>query len=94
MVLGIAGNKCDLFTQEDVPEAEVKNFAKEIGAVFHLTSCKESIGINELFKECGEKYLQDNKLIKVNENIKNNNSFSLKDDKKKDKKKKKEDKCC
>ena len=96
MVLGIAGNKCDLFTQEEVPEAEAKNFAKEIGAIFRLTSCKESIGIDELFKECGEKYLKDNKLISANnstENNKKNNNFSLKDDKKNEKKEKK-DNCC
>ena len=96
MVIAIAGNKCDLFTQEDVPESEVKKYAKEIGAVFRLTSCKESIGVDELFKECGEKYLKDNKLINVNGYNKNdNNSFSLKNEKPKEKKKKKDkDRCC
>ena len=63
MVLGLAGNKCDLFTKEEVKEEEARKFAKEIGAVFYLTSSKESIGIDELFKECGKKYLENNKLI-------------------------------
>ena len=95
MIIAIAGNKCDLFTQEEVPEAEAKKYAKEIGAVFRLTSCKESIGIDELFKECGEKYLQDNKLINTTKNDKKNN-FSLNKEKAKDKNEKKErkDKCC
>ena len=95
MIIAIAGNKCDLFTQEEVSEAEAKKYAKEIGAVFRLTSCKESIGIDELFKECGEKYLQDNKLINTTKNDKKNN-ISLNKEKAKDKNEKKErkDKCC
>ena len=67
MVFGLAGNKCDLFQEEQVSEAEGKSFAKEIGAIFHLTSCKESIGIDDLFFECGKKYLEINKLININE---------------------------
>ena len=71
MVFGVAGNKCDLFQEEEVSEEEGKKFAKSIGAIFHLTSCKESIGIDELFEECGKKYLEVNNLI--NENVKENN---------------------
>ena len=63
MILGIAGNKCDLFNEEEVDEEEAKKFAKSIGAVFKLTSCKESIGIDELFEECGRRYLELNNLI-------------------------------
>ena len=63
MIFGVAGNKCDLFDKEEVSEKEGKQFAKEIGAVFQLTSCKENIGIDELFMECGKKYLEANKLI-------------------------------
>ena len=66
MVFGVAGNKCDLFQEEQVSEEEGKKFAKSIGAVFHLTSCKESIGIDELFEECGKKYLEDNQMINDN----------------------------
>ena len=94
MVLAIAGNKCDLFAQEDVPEAKVKKYAKEIGAVFRLTSCKENIGIEELFKECGEKYLQDNNLINATGNMKKiNKNFTLKKNEKKKGKKKKKKNC-
>ena len=63
IVIGIAGNKCDLFQEEQVTEEEVKKYAKRIGAIFHLTSCKETIGIDELFEECGKKYLEVNNLI-------------------------------
>ena len=68
MVFGVAGNKCDLFQEEQVSEDEGKKFAKSIGAVFHLTSCKESIGIDELFEECGKKYLEDNQMINDDSN--------------------------
>ena len=63
IVIGIAGNKCDLFQEEQVTEEEVKKYAKSIGAIFHLTSCKETIGIDDLFEECGKKYLEINNLI-------------------------------
>ena len=46
----------------------MKKYAKSIGAIFHLTSCKESIGIDELFEECGKKYLEVNNLIGKSEN--------------------------
>ena len=68
MIIGIAGNKCDLFTKEQVSEEEGENFAKEIGAIFRLTSSKEHMGIDELFEECGKKYLQNNKLIDITNN--------------------------
>ena len=63
IVFGVAGNKCDLFQEEKVTEKEAKEFANQIGAVFQLTSCKESIGIDELFEELGRKYLEKNNLI-------------------------------
>lgn len=68
IVFGLAGNKCDLFQKEQVTEEEGKKFAKEINAVFQLTSCKESVGIDELFEQCGKKYLEMNKLIESKEN--------------------------
>ena len=63
IILAIAGNKSDLFEQQEVSDKEVKKFAESIGAIFKLTSCKESIGIDELFSECGKRYLEVNKLI-------------------------------
>ena len=79
MVIGIAGNKCDLFQEEEVSEEEVKKYANSIGAVFKLTSCKESIGIDELFQECGKKYLEVNKLIDNNNKDKDKEKVVLKD---------------
>ena len=60
MVLGIAGNKCDLYEEEAVPEAEAREFASSIGAIFGLTSAQNNTGINELFQDAGKKYLDPN----------------------------------
>ena len=38
-------------------EEEGKKFAKEINALFFLTSAKESVGINDLFLEIAKKYI-------------------------------------
>ena len=60
IVLGIAANKSDLFDKEEVDEEEVREFAKEIGAIFRLTSAYNSSGIDELFTALGRKYLDPN----------------------------------
>ena len=54
----MAANKSDLFDKEQVPEADARSFASEIGAVFKLTSACTATGIEELFKRIGCKYLE------------------------------------
>ena len=54
VVLGIIGNKSDLFEKEEVTEEEAREFAKSIGAFFMLTSAKHGTGIHEAFKEAAE----------------------------------------
>ena len=97
MVLGIAGNKCDLYEDEAVPEAEAREFAKSIGAIFGLTSAQNNTGINELFHDAGNKYLdpsfqqklEGEKLEKENnEGQKGQKLTAEKTEVKKDKKKK------
>ena len=90
MIFGVAGNKCDLFQKEEVSEEEGKKFAKSIGAVFQLTSCKESIGIDELFETCGQKYLEMNNLV----DNKDKNNLVLTNDKENKENKGKKKKCC
>ena len=90
MVFDIVGNKTDLFQKEEVPENEARDFAKSINAGFHLVSCKDSVGIKDLFEDCGKKYLEDNDLTKEdNTNKKNKNKIVLDNNKKTEKKK-----CC
>jgi len=60
LVLGVAGNKCDLYENEKVSENEAREFAEEIGAIFELTSAANNTGITELFQDVGNKYLDPN----------------------------------
>ena len=57
IVVGLAGNKADLFDREQVSEEEAKEFAKEIKAIFRLTSAMTASGIDELFSAVGKKIL-------------------------------------
>jgi len=55
-VFGLAGNKKDLFQQEEVGDEEGEDKAKEIGAIFKLTSAKTKIGIEDFVKKLAEEY--------------------------------------
>jgi len=60
IIIGIAGNKSDLYDEEAVSEQEARDFAKSIGAVFGLTSAQGNTGINELFKDMAIKFINVN----------------------------------
>ena len=60
IVLAVAGNKSDLYENEAVKEADGRDFAKSIGAIFRLTSCKNKEGVEELFADVGNKFLDPN----------------------------------
>ena len=66
LVIGLAGNKSDLFMNEEVKEEEAKDLSQEIGAIFSLTSACTSSGIEELFKKIGYKLLEQN--VKIDKN--------------------------
>ena len=58
-IYGLVGNKKDLYTKEQVDEETGRNKAKEINAIFKLTSAKNERGaINEYIKELLENYLK------------------------------------
>ena len=96
IVLGVAGNKCDLYENEVVSENEAREFADKIGAIFELTSAANNTGITELFQDVGSKYLDPNfqQKIKDFEDEKTNDKGSnvvldKQEEKKKEKSKKK-----
>ena len=60
IVIGVAGNKSDLFVDEKVSESEARDFADKIGAIFELTSAQNNTGIIDLFLDVGNKYLDPN----------------------------------
>ena len=75
-ILGIVGNKNDLYLQEDVTEEEGKDFANELGAKFKLVSAKEDpIGFVNFLEELLDEFLKkkgidvkkdDNRNISIN----------------------------
>ena len=81
-MLAIAGNKDDMYENEEVYEKEAKNLANEMNAVFQKTSAKESHGVEDLFIKIGEKILNPNGVNNNDtQNIKNktNNDNNRKD---------------
>ena len=60
IVLGLAGNKCDIIEREQIPEEKARNLAKEMNAIFELTSAASNIGIETLFHSLGCKYIDPN----------------------------------
>ena len=67
IILGIAGNKSDLYDDEAVPEKEAREFAESVGAIFTLTSAQNNSGVNKLFENIGKKFLNPNFQEKVEE---------------------------
>ena len=87
VVLGVAGNKSDLYEKEEVPEQEAREYAKSIGAIFCLTSAQTNSGIEELFEEMGKKFLDPNSTINESENQNLDQAHKQKKDEKKKEKK-------
>ena len=56
IIIGVAGNKCDMYEKEDVSENEGKEFAEQIGAFFEMTSAKNNTGINDLFMNAAQRF--------------------------------------
>ena len=61
----MAGNKNDLYQEEEVTNMEGMELAKQINAIYQRTSAKEEFGgIDELFKNIGRKVV--NPTIEIN----------------------------
>ena len=58
IVLGVAGNKSDLFEKEEVKDSEGQEFAKAHNAIFKLISAKsDKEGIDDLFDLLFKRYI-------------------------------------
>ena len=58
-IIGLIGNKVDLFLEEQVSEEMAKKYAEEIDAVHKRTSALKGTGIEDLFNELTIKYLNE-----------------------------------
>ena len=57
-ILAVVGNKSDLYENDKLADENfAKNFAKEIGATFILTSAKSGEGIEKLFDTLTDRFL-------------------------------------
>ncbi len=89
IIIGVAGNKSDLYEEEKVKENEGRNFAKKHNATFKLVSAKQNKeSIDSLFEELFNKYSKK----KLNENNNDRNSVKIAQNKKVNKNEK--GKCC
>ena len=77
VVIGLAGNKCDLYEAEKVSDGDARDFAEKIGALFELTSAQNNTGITELFEKVGIKYLDPNFQDKENKQSRKADSIVL-----------------
>ena len=79
IIFGIAGNKNDLFEDEEVTESEAKEFSDSINACFKLTSAQLNTSIDDIFQMLGEKFLMSKKelLPKIDKNIKNDENLLI-----------------
>ena len=73
-VFGLAGNKKDLFLEEEVDEKDGIKKVEEIGAIFKLTSAKTKYGINELMEQLLREYIRK---LKDGEIDYDNNCYKL-----------------
>jgi small GTP-binding protein len=76
-IIGIAGNKSDLYENEQVTKEEGQQYAQEIKAIFKETTATTFESINELINELVQKYYIQSNLNNVphkEEGIKVNNN--------------------
>ena len=94
-VLAVAGNKCDLYEQEAVPEEDGRKFAEENNALFMNVSARDGTNINTLFDYCVKKYFDPNFQVDVVEEKKRDeNSVVIKRRKRKKDTGNSKKKCC
>ena len=101
IIIAVAANKSDNYLEQQVSNEDGKNLAKELNAIFQLTSAKLGSGINELFKLIAEKYIDPSKNISESylckeEIIEQKNKIKLEEirNKKKEEEKQKKRQCC
>ena len=73
IILGLAGNKDDLYENEQVSSQDAKKFADEIGAIYQKTSALNNTNIQFIFECIGKKYIDSNFDYQAKDNEKKSN---------------------
>ena len=97
IIFHVAGNKIDLFEDEEVDRNQVKEYCESIDAEYNFISATENTYIDELFKTLGEKFLKSDicKNLEQNKSKKKTEKFAIDNEEEGEKnKKKKKKKCC
>ena len=82
--IAIVGNKHDKYLNEEIKEEEGREYAEKIGAIFQLTSAKNSYGVEKLFENLANALDNiDSKPANNEGNIKLDNSNNVRKVKKK-----------
>ena len=91
----MVGNKNDIYQYQEVTNDEGLALAKEINAIYKITSAKNSVGIDDLFKSVGTKFLDpesENTTNMTGEELKNRGEKIMREKIKNNHQKQK--KCC
>ena len=94
IIIGIAGNKNDLYEYEQVNREEVQDFCNEIDGVLKFTSAKDNFCVDELFKELGIKFVNSDFMKEIREKSEEEGKKFKIGDNKNIKAKKKKKGCC
>ena len=90
-ILALVANKVDLYKDEKITNDMGKAYADEINAIFQNTSALSNSGIDKLFENLGNKFLNPDfdykKPQEKNENVDNNENKNIKTNKKNGKEK-------
>ena len=95
IIFHVAGNKIDLFEEEEVDRKVVKDYCESIDSQFNFISALDNTYIDDLFKNVGEKFLKSELFKNLGDNNDKNKGKPLRLAPKKDNNNNpKKKKCC
>jgi len=70
IIFGVAGNKIDLYEEEEVDQNGVQEYCDSIGAIFRTTSAKANTYIDDFFFELGKKFVNSDLFKRIEPEVK------------------------
>ena len=69
IIFGVAGNKIDLYENEEVDENDVLEYCKEINASYYKTSARSNTSIDSTFRDLAKKFMDTDIFKTMAENV-------------------------